>query len=442
MRRSLPKICMLIALLSVLSLSAFAGGQGDEPTGPVTVTYWTSYPLLQATVENAGNKYMAQHPDVTVESILFPQRAMDEKVAVSLPAGEAADLIDFACFQIYPYYFNGYISEPPDDVVGVLEKSFPSFTLTSATDPVSGKKFTIPYYVSLKEMFYNTDHFAEAGLKGTPKTLDEQMEFAKKLTKRDGSGNITRAGLDLRLSGGGFGTFQKYWTQVMVAYDAWPIVQKDGKWTQGYANKAGYDSLQYYMDAIYKHKVEGLDTTSDAQGFGLGASSMFQRESWVVGYLKQNAPDINYSVFLMPAGPDGHGGTIGNTQSFSVPKSSKVKRAAWDFGKYLLSPEIQVQIYEESGWQSLNMDADYSALYKDSPSLEIFMDALSVQGHPVYDYENIPPIMEIHARIADRLMIAFKDAKLATDRKALEALVDKLAEETNRILDDYDLLAK
>jgi hypothetical protein len=50
--------------------------------------------------------------------------------------------------------------------------------------------------------------------------------------------------------------------------------------------------------------------------------------------------------------------------------------------------------------------------------------------------------MEIHARIADRLMIAFKDAKLATDRKALEALVDKLAEETNRILDDYDLLAK
>jgi len=433
---------MLVAILGILAMPAFTGGQDEEPTGPVTVTYWTSYPLLQATVENAGKSYMAQNPDVTIESVLFPQRALDEKLSVSLPAGEAADLIDFGCFQIYPYYFNGHLSEPPEVVGDVLEESFPSFTLTSATDPISGKKFTIPYYVSLKEMFYNTDHFAEAGLKGTPKTLDEQMEFATKLTKRDGSGNITQAGLDLRLSGGGFGTFQKFWTQVMVAYDAWPIVQVDGKWKAGYANKAGYDSLQYYMDAIYKYKVEGLDTTSDAQGFGLEASSMFQRESWVVGYLKENAPDINYSVFLMPEGPDGHGGSIGNTQSFSVPKSSKVKRAAWDFGKYLLSPEIQIQIYKESGWQSLNTKADYSALYKESPALKIFMDALSVPGHPVYDYENIAPIMEIHSRIADRLMIAFKDKKLATDRKALEDLVDKLAEETNRILDDYDLLAE
>ncbi len=442
MRQSLPRICALIALLSVLAVSAFAGGQSGETTGPVTVTYWTSYPELQAVVETAGNLYMKDHPGITIESILFPQRAMDEKVAVSLPAGEAADLIDFACFQIYPYYFNGYISEPPDDVIGVLEKSFPSFTLTSATDPVSGKKFTIPYYVSLKEMFYNTDHFAEAGLKTTPKTLDEQMEFAKKLTKRDGAGNITRVGLDLRLSGGGFGTAQKYWTQVMVAYDAWPIKQVGDKWTEGYANKAGYDSLQYYMDAIYKYKVETLDAKSDAEGFGLGVSSMFQRESWVVDYLKKNAPNIKYSVFLMPEGPEGHGGTIGNTQSFSVPESSKVKRAAWDFGKYLLSPETQVLIYGESGWQSLNKDADYSSLYKTAPALKIFMDALNTPGHPVYDYENIPPIMEIHARMADRLMIAFKDAKLATDRKALEALVDKLAEETNRILDDYDLLAK
>ena len=441
MKKYLVIVGMLFLLLGILGMPLFAGGQA-EAKGPVTVTYWTSYPLLQAVVESAGNIYMQDHPDVTIESVLFPQRAMDEKIAVSLPAGEAGDLIDFASFQIYPYYFNGYISEPPEDVIDLLKDSYPSFTLTSATDPVSGKKFCAPYYVSLKEMFYNTDHFAEAGLRSTPKTLDEQIEFAKKLTKRDSSGNITRAGLDLRLSGGGFGTTQKYWTQVMVAYDAWPIKRVGDKWREGYANKAGYDSLQYYVDAVFKHKVESLDAKSDAEGFGLGVTSMFQRESWVVGYLKKNAPDINYSVFLMPEGPDGHGGTIGNTQSFSVPKSSKVKRAAWDFAKFVMSPDMQVKVYDESGWQSLNTKADYAQLYKESPALKNFMDALDTPGHPVYDYENIPPIMEIHARMADRLMLAFKDEKLVTNRAELEKLINKLAEETNQILDDFDLLAK
>jgi hypothetical protein len=70
------------------------------------------------------------------------------------------------------------------------------------------------------------------------------------------------------------------------------------------------------------------------------------------------------------------------------------------------------------------------------------MDALDTPGHPVLDYENIQPIMEIHARMADRLMAAFKKENLATDRAALEAEVDKQAEETNRILKDYDLLAE
>ena len=45
MKRSLPRIGMLVVILGILAVAAFASGQG-EPTGPVTVTYWTSYPLL------------------------------------------------------------------------------------------------------------------------------------------------------------------------------------------------------------------------------------------------------------------------------------------------------------------------------------------------------------------------------------------------------------
>ena len=441
MKRNLFRIGLLVLLMGTLCLPLFAGGQGEARKGPVTVTYWTAYPELQAVVEKIGKAYSEQNPSVSVNSVLFPQRAMNEKVAVALPAGEAADLVDFACFEIFPYYAMGYISAPPADVVAYLKDSFPPFTLVSGTSPDDGKQFTIPYYVSLKEMFYNTDYFAEAGLKGTPQTIDEQMEYAVKLTKRDGSGNITRVGLDLRLSGGGFGTAQKYWTQVMVPYAAKPLEKVGDKWRAGYANKAGYDGLQYYMDAVYKYKVESHEAKSDAEGFGLGVSAMFQRESWVVSYLRDNAPHINYDVFLMPKGP-ADWGTVGNTQSVSVPTSSKVKREAWDFTKFLMSPEMQVLIYADSGWQALNIKANYAPLYKESPALEKFMDALDVPGRTIYDYENIVPIMEIHSKMADRLMAAFKRPELATNRAELERAVNRIAEETNQILDEYDLLAK
>jgi multiple sugar transport system substrate-binding protein len=434
------KLFLIFVLLFVLSSYLIAEGQGEKQE-TAEITYWTAYPGLQETVESAAEMFMKENPNITVDVVLFPQRAMNEKVAVAVPAGEGADLIDFACFEIYPYYVNGYISNPPDDVIEMMKEQLPSFAMTSATAPMDGEIFCAPYYISLKEMFYNKDHFADAGLNSTPKTLEEQIEYAKKLTKMDAGGNIQRVGLDLRLSGGGFGTAQKYWTQVMVPYGCEPIKKVGDKYTEGYANKAGYDALQYYMDAVYKHKVESLEAKSDAEGFGLGLTSMFQRESWVVGYLKKNAPDINYGIFLMPKGP-ANWGTVGNTQSISVPASSENKRAAWDFAKYLMSPEIQVKIYEESGWQALNITADYSSLYDDAPVLEDFIKALDTPGHTVYDYKNLPCTMEVHARMADRLMAAFKKEKLATDRAALEAEVNKMAEESKRILDDYDLLAK
>jgi len=78
------------------------------------------------------------------------------------------------------------------------------------------------------------------------------MEMAKKLTKRDEKGNLTRAGLDLRLSGGGFGTSQKYWTQVMIPYGAKVLEKAGSKYKAAYDNDAGRKALQYYIEAVYK----------------------------------------------------------------------------------------------------------------------------------------------------------------------------------------------
>jgi multiple sugar transport system substrate-binding protein len=238
------------------------------------------------------------------------------------------------------------------------------------------------------------------------------MDFTKKLVKRDAAGNIDRVGLDLRLSGGGAaGTAQKYWTQVMVPYGAKVIDPVGAKWKVGYKNKAGYDALQYYIDAVYKHRVENHEQKSDAEGFGLGVTSMFKRESWVVGYMRENAPDIDYGTFLMPKGPGGWG-NVGNALAVAIPKSSEVKEEALAFLQFLLDDEMQLKVFEEIGWQPPRVNIDYTGRLEKYPLLQNFIKALNTPGHDVLDYENMPAISEIHNRLADRLMPAFKKPEL------------------------------
>jgi multiple sugar transport system substrate-binding protein len=407
---------------------------------PVELNIWNAFPELHEQVTWIAGKYMEKNPNIKIKTTLFPQRALEEKVAVALPAGQAADLIELDKMAFYPYYVAGHLQPLPKNVVDWVKKNFPDYSVASVTSD-KGEIFTFPWLDSLKAMFYNKDHFKEAGITKTPETIDEMMEMAKKLTKRDEKGNLTRAGLDLRLSGGGFGTSQKYWTQVMIPYGAKVLEKVGAKWRAGYDDEAGRKALQYYIDAVHKYKVDGLDFKSDAEAFGLGMTSMFQREAWVVGYMAKNAPKINYGVFLMPKGPGGWG-TVGNTMGLSVAKSSKYKKEAFDFAMFMMNDEMSRATFGDSGWQPFRKGVDYSQLYKTRPQLKTFIDGAQTKGYTVFDYENITPIFEIHSRMADRLMAAFKRADLLDNPAGIAKVIKDTAGETNRILEDHGLLAK
>lgn len=424
----------------ILAIGVLLWGSTYAVAAPVELNAWTAFPELHEQVIWIAGKYMEKHPNIKIKATLFPQRALEEKVAVALPAGQAADLIELDKMGLYPYYVAGHLAPLPKNVVDWAKKNFPDYSVASVTSD-KGEIFTFPWLNSLKVMFYNKDHFKEAGITKTPETIDEMLEMAKKLTKRDEKGNLTRAGLDLRLSGGGFGTSQKYWTQVMIPYGAKVLEKVGNKWRAAYDNEAGRKALQYYVDAVYKHKVDSLDFKSDAEAFGLGITSMFQRESWVVGYMAKNAPKINYGAFLMPKGPGGWG-TVGNTMGLSVAKSSKHKKEAFDFAMFMMNDEMSRATFGDSGWQPFRKGVDYSQLYKTRPQLKTFIDGAQTKGHVVNDYENIPPIFEIHSRMADRLMAAFKRADLVDNPTGIAKVIKETAEETNRILEDHGLLAK
>ena len=75
-----------------------------------------------------------------------------------------------------------------------LKSFFPAFMLNSQT---GGKTWGIPFQRSTIVLYWNKEAFKEAGLDPNkpPATWAEQVEYARKLTKRDAGGNVTQWGL-------------------------------------------------------------------------------------------------------------------------------------------------------------------------------------------------------------------------------------------------------
>src|SRR3954464_13420822 len=95
---------------------------------------------------------------------------------------------------------------PIDDVVKTdddkawLKSFFPAFMLNSQT---GGKTWGAPFQRSTVVLYWNKELFKEAGLDPdkAPATWAEQVAFAQKLTKGDGSGGASQWGIQVPSSG-------------------------------------------------------------------------------------------------------------------------------------------------------------------------------------------------------------------------------------------------
>ncbi len=129
-----------------------------------------------------------------------------------------------------------------------LDGFYKAFMLNSRT---GGKTWGIPFQRSTIVLYWNKEAFKEAGLdpeKG-PATWDQMVEFAKKLTKRDASGNVTQWGVKIPSSGFPYWLFQGLTTP----NDA--ILMNEAG-TETYFDKpAVIEALQFWVDLSAKHKV-------------------------------------------------------------------------------------------------------------------------------------------------------------------------------------------
>jgi multiple sugar transport system substrate-binding protein len=263
------------------------------------------------------------------------------------------------------------------------------------------------------------------------------MDYAKKLVKVDGSGKMTRSGISLRLSGQGSGIGEK-WRFILEPAGGSLITQtKSGKWHQDYDNDAGRGATKFYVDAVQVYHVDDPKILHDADAFVSGTTAMLFREAWVIGEIQQKAPNLEFDVAPIPRWTaDGPHKTLVGQDGLYVSGKSKNPQAAYDFMKFLTTPESTVLLTQKSGWVGARTDVDWSPLLKQIPQYAGFTSP--PKDMQFFVDPAISPWNEIETKIAEQLTVAYVDPNMKDPQK-LAAYIHKCAMDTDAILKDADM---
>ncbi|MGR3291182.1 MAG: extracellular solute-binding protein [Paracoccaceae bacterium] len=163
-----------------------------------------------------------------------------------------------------------------------------------------GAYMALPTAVRSLALFYNTLLFEEAGIDGPPANLDELVEIAKILTKRDGSGNITQVGITTGMNA----QDHHWWREGLVRQFGGTPYSEDYRGVN-YADEAGIAAFQWYADLQLKHGVTQFGFMDEAQAaFKAGRAGMHIDGSFRIGALDKTR-GLEWAVAELPAGPDG-----------------------------------------------------------------------------------------------------------------------------------------
>ena len=425
-------LVMLITCALVLSLSA--GGQqeagGQSLAGEVT--FWQSYPAVNEVYSEYAAQYMEEHPESKITLSLFTARAFDDKLNTAMPAGTAGDILEGWDGQLWAYISAGLLAEPPGYMLDYYRET------TMKILQREGDIYGMPTFVGLKFLFWNEDWYADVGLDRAPTTLTEMMDYAKKLTVYDNSGQPVKAGLAFRVSGGGYGVAEKWWMKTLGPMGKAPIeVTGEKKWASNFDTPEAVDSVQYYLDGLYNYKVDSFDIERDIAAFAKGKAAMIQKESQAIPFLTDTAPDLKYGIAPMPG--DKIRGTLAVIIGSYVNADCKNKTLAWDVVKFFNTPERHRKMFLETGWNPVRGDVDYGPVYEAKPKYAGLMDFPT--GYEAYFYPINNSWSEIWPKTGEWLTKMYAREDLANDRAALQAECRKFSETVNRILEENDEFA-
>lgn len=299
---------------------------------------------------------------------------------------------------------------------------------------VNGKQYSMPFNSSTPVLVYNKDAFKAAGLdpEKAPRTYGELKAAAKKLTKKVGN-NTAQYGFSIL-------NYGWFFEELVAAQGGLYVDHENGR--KGNAEKAVFNGKEgqnafnlindMYKDGTFYNVGTNWDDMRAA--FQSKKIAMFLDSSAGVKQLIDNAPfNVGVSYLPVPNEADRKGVIIGGASLWmSKGISDETQKAAWDFMKYLATPEIQAKWHVDSGYFAVNPKAYDQDIVKKEwekyPQLKVTVDQLrETKSIPATQGALISVFPESRQKVVTAMESLYQGV---SPKQAL----DRAAQETDRAL--------
>jgi ABC-type glycerol-3-phosphate transport system substrate-binding protein len=271
---------------------------------------------------------------------------IDQKAMVAIAGGDPPDVVGLWNYSIPPFSEANAIL-PIDD----LAKPYPHMAMdqyASGVRPImlhNGKRWGTINTGGTLALYYNRTIFKDAGLDPDrpPRTISEFDECVKKLTIRDGSGKIERAGFMITEPG--------WWTWVWgyhfggAMWDpssedstvAGPEFLRAYDWVQ-----KGVRDLGLEQSIAFQESFGNYDSPQNA--FLAGKVAMIFQGPWIANVIKAFKPDLDYGVAPFPVEDRLYRAEAPvaciDTDILVIPKGAKHPEASMEFIAYTQTQHV------------------------------------------------------------------------------------------------------
>jgi ABC-type glycerol-3-phosphate transport system substrate-binding protein len=361
------KRIMSIAMVTIMTVTMFVGCSGKDTDKDVSVDTATTAAQTTAAPTEAQTEATPEEVTLTMwvtegsqgEFNLAQEQRFTEKYPyiklnkimttenmdymTSYAAGNAPDFLGVGMPQISSYIYAGVCAplneyfDAWDDKANLNMDMFDNFK-------IGDNYYGVPSDSYVMVLTYNKEIFAKEGLT-PPKTWDELLETAKKLTKPEEN----QWGMNLLIS---------EWTEWWFEYFVWQAggdltaQNPDGTLKLTFTDPAVIKAAEYYRELIDAKVIQpdvtlGYDAMQTEFAAGHAAMTISGSDS-VVGYANKGMDPKNVGYAPLPIGPSGEQITqMGGSVTFITEGISKEKAdAAWKWISFVNSKEEKTQFLE------------------------------------------------------------------------------------------------
>lgn len=348
----------IIATLVICTLIAWSTGALAQ-----TVNLTMYYPVavggpITKIIDEMIADFEREHPTIKVQAVYAGNYDDTRtKALAALNAGEPVQLSVLFSIDVFDLMEQDAVVAfddlaTTDDDRQWMQRFYPALMQNSV---VNGKVYGIPFQRSTIVMYYNKDAFREVGLdpENPPANWEEMVEAAKKLTKRDASGNVLRWGLHVPSSG------YPYWMFQAFAMQNGQVLMNETGTEVFFDHPAVVESLQFWRDLSFVHEVmpQGvIDWGTLRQKFLEGSTAMMWHTTGNLTPVRNEA-QFDFGVAMLPAAKR-RGSPTGGGNFYIFKKASPQERqAALSFIRWMTAPERTAQWSIATGYVGTRADA-------------------------------------------------------------------------------------